>query len=176
MATNGLYELKNLLKAGARPNKYRIFLNSKGEGSATDDQMDILCKATSIPEAAIGVIDVYNQGRKLPIAGDKTYTSTWDVTFYNTQSLEIRAKMEQWMRSIDDVTEHTRDWQNNDQYMADMKVEQLDGQNQIKATYMLYNAWPSNISAVDLADDSNDTVSEFTVTFSFSHWDQTDPA
>jgi hypothetical protein len=171
MAINGLQELKNELKAGARPNKYRLHLPSIAGGPGAVQQ-DVLAKATSLPETAIGVIDVWNQGRKLPIAGDKTYTSTWDVTFYNTQALEIRGMMEDWMKSIDDVQGHTREWQFNGDYMQDLQVEQLDGQNGVTATYKIYNAWPSNISAVDLADDAQDTVSEFTVTFSYSHWEQ----
>jgi hypothetical protein len=171
MATNALYAIKEKLKAGARPNKYRLHLPSVEGGPSAEDQ-DILAKAASLPEASIGVIDVYNQGRKLPIAGDKTYSSTWDVTFYNTQALELRGMMEKWMKQIDDVHEHNREWQFNKEYMQDLKVEQLDGQNEVKATYEIYNAWPSNISSVDLADDAQDTVSEFTVTFTYSHWQQ----
>jgi hypothetical protein len=166
-----LQNIKRELKAGARPNKYRIKLNHLG-GGPSDDQMDILCKASSIPEATIGVIDVYNQGRKLPIAGDKSYGSTWDVTFYNTQALDIRNAFENWMRNIDDVESHYRNWQYNGEYMVDMQVEQLDGQNNTTSAYKLYNCWPSNITSVDLADDSNDTVSEFTVTITFSHWEK----
>jgi hypothetical protein len=56
--------------------------------------------------------------------------------------------------------------------MVDMQVEQLDGQNNTTSAYKLYNCWPSNITSVDLADDSNDTVSEFTVTITFSHWEK----
>ena len=172
MAKNGLYELKNELKAGARPNKYRIAINSKESSGPTEDQMDILCKAASLPEAAIGTIDVYNQGRKLVIAGDKTYTSAWDVTFYNTREMDIKNKMEEWMKRIDDVQSHNREWEENSEYMTDMEVHQLNGENIETAKYKLYNVWPSNISSVDLADDSQDTVSEFTVTFTYSHWEK----
>jgi hypothetical protein len=169
--SGALQTLKTTLKAGARPNKYKVHLPAK-KGGPDGTVQDTLCKAASLPEAAIGVIDVYNQGRKLPIAGDKTYTSTWDVTFYNTQALEIRGAIEDWMKAIDDVETHTREWQFNGEYMEDLQVDQLDGQNAVKASYKIYNAWPSNITSVELADDSNDMVSEFTVTFTFSHWEQ----
>jgi len=173
MAENGLQAIKRELKAGARPNKYRIHIDGLSKGKAIGaPKLDALVKATSIPEASIGVIEVWNQGRKLPIAGDKSYSNTWDLTFYNTEDLDIRASIEEWMKKIDDVEKHTREYLYNNDYMVDtMKLEQLDGKNQVKTTWTLYNVWPSNISSVEYADDSADTVSEFTVTFTFSHWE-----
>lgn len=166
-----LEKIKKELKAGARPNKYRIKVQNPA-GGPSEEQLDILCKATSIPEATVGVIEVYNQGRKLPIAGDKSYGSAWDITFYNTQKLDIRNAFEDWMKKIDDVQTHNREWEFNNEYMKDFQVAQLNGKDEIMSEYTLYNCWPSNITAVDLADDSQDTVSEFTVTITFSHWEK----
>ena len=164
-----LEKIKSTLKAGARPNKYAIVLDNIAGGPSAET-MNILCKATSLPEATIGVIDIFNQGRKLPIAGDKAYSNTWDVTFYNTRELAIRDAMNAWMELIDNAHSHYRAKQENSEYMRTLYVTQLDGQNKPTAEYTIFNAWPSSISAVDLADESNDTVSEFTVTFTFSDW------
>lgn len=166
-----LEKIKTNLKSGARPNKYMVTIPSDLVGIGTDI-LDILCKGASLPDATINAIQIYNQGRILPIAGDKSYTQTWDVTFYNTHDLAIRNGFEQWMKKIDDVQAHYRELENNNEYMKDLNVEQLDGKNQSTAKYKIYNAWPSVISSVDLADDAQDTVSEFTVTFSFSHWEK----
>ena len=49
-------------------------------------------------------------------------------------------------------------------------VRQFDyGGNEIYA-YTLYNAWPSDISTIDLSYDSTDTVEEFTVTWSYDYF------
>lgn len=160
--------LKGKLGTGARPNKYKIFINRVGDG----ETIDALAKAASLPDATIGVIELFSQGRKLPIAGDATYAGTWDVTFYNTADLGLKQLFEDWMNEIDSFKDNTRAVDNINDYIDTLQVQQLKGDNSIAATYVIHNAWPSAISAVDLADDANDTVSEFTVTFSYSHWER----
>jgi len=163
-------KLKTHLATGARANKYKVFIPIEG---ADDEKVDVLAKATTLPDATITPIEVWNQGRKLPIAGDATYAGTWDVTFYNSADLLIKSAVEDWMKSIDSVQDHTREKDAVGDYVIDMKVQQLDGKNSMVAEYTLYNCWPTAISAVDVADDAADTISEFTATFSFSHWVRT---
>ena len=58
--------------------------------------------------------------------------------------------------------------------MAHLTVKQLEkdataGGNVIRE-YKLWHAFPTNVSQIDLAYDSNDQVSEFTVEFQLSYW------
>lgn len=162
----GLYDLKSKLGHGARPNKYMITITRIG-GS----DISTLGKAASLPGKTIGMAEVWSQGRKLPLAGDTAF-DTWDVTFYNDEFLSIRSRVEAWMRDIDDVQYNGSPLPNISGYGADMFVEQLDRTGASSAgVYRFYNAWPTSISAVDLGSDTNDQVSEFTVTFAYSHWE-----
>lgn len=164
--------LKSALSAGARPNKYRIYMAIPGY-SGGDDVVDVLAKSTTLPDVTVGVIPVWNQGRKLNIAGDVAYSGTWDVTFYNTADLELKKAFEDWIKSIDDAQNDVRENDRIQDYVIDLVVQQLDGRNAPTASYILYNCWPSALSAVDLADDSADTISEFTATLTYSHWERT---
>jgi hypothetical protein len=72
----------------------------------------------------------------------------------------------------------------SDGYMQKMIVQQLrkDGTSGDDATgkgntvlreYTLRHAFPTSISQIDLAYDSNDQIEEFTVEFQYSYWTAT---
>jgi hypothetical protein len=160
--------LKDTLGLGARANKYRISLN------VADGQIeDVLCKATSLPDLTLGTVEVWNQGRKMFLAGETQFAGTWDVTFYNTSGLELRSVFIAKIETIDSYKTAQKSVSSNSEYMMDISVSQLDSLNNETAQYTLHNAFPTVISAVDLAADTADSVTEFTVTFAYSHWTQT---
>ena len=61
-----------------------------------------------------------------------------------------------------------------DGYMAHLFVKQLEKDGNLNGSmireYKLWHAFPTNISQIDLAYDSNDQISEFTVEFQLSYW------
>lgn len=157
--------LKSTLGLGARANKYRVNLPY-----TSAESMDVLAKATSLPDVTLGTIEVWHRGRKLLVAGEAQYAGTWDVTFYNTEDLNLRDIFVEEIERIDSyLTEQKSVGQNGD-YMKNLNVLQLDSKNNPTREFVLFNAYPTVVSTVDLASDSADTISEFTVTFAYSHW------
>lgn len=77
-------ELLNLVKAGARSNKYRIIFPFFSE------DIDILCNSTSSPGREMGTTEIFLKGRKFNIAGDMSDDGTWEFTIYNTPDLLVR--------------------------------------------------------------------------------------
>lgn len=169
-----LQKLKSTLGMGARANKYRITFGGAPVTLPSGDIIDTLCKGGSIPAKTIGTIEVFSQGRKLMLAGDASFENTWTLTFYNTQDLAIRKAFEDWMTFIDDFENHSRGASNdNNSYMSTgTRVAQLstNDNSTVTAEYEFHNMFPTNVSAVDLADETNDAVSEFTCDFAYSHW------
>ena len=168
---NVINELKSALGAGARPSKYRVTLSFPGGVSTSSNQRNIsvLAKATSFPSMTIGVIEVFNQGRKLPLPGDTTFTNTWNVTFYNTEDHNIRRDFVAWMASID----HYQDNKHSGvpaSLMVDASVVQLDSAGNETAKYTFHNLFPSEVAEITLGADTIDAVQEFDVTFTFSDW------
>lgn len=168
---NVINELKSALGAGARPSKYRVTLSFPGGVSTSSNQRNIsvLAKAASFPSMTIGVIEVFNQGRKLPLPGDTTFTNTWNVTFYNTEDHNIRRDFVAWMASID----HYQDNKHSGvpaSLMVDASVVQLDSAGNETAKYTFHNLFPSEVAEITLGADTIDAVQEFDVTFTFSDW------
>ncbi|MFK5882911.1 MAG: phage tail protein [Candidatus Izemoplasma sp.] len=125
------------------------------------------CKAAQIPSETMGVINVPFNGRQTKIAGDRTY-EPWTVTFMLTDDLQARADLYDWLRSINDAESNVSGPPSS--YRRDITVTAL---NQSGApagkVWNLVDGWPSNVSAIELSFDSQDTISELPVTFEFDH-------
>lgn len=179
---NKLAELKSALGAAARPNKYRINFSIPAAVPTTSNQgtIDTLCKAAVFPSVSVGQIEVFNQGRKLIIPGDTTYTNTWTLTFYQTEDHAIRKDMLAWMKAADHFQDNSHSG-NPTALMGELSVEQLDSAGNPTVKYTFHNVFVQEVGEVSLGDDQVDTPMEFDVTFSFTDWvvgdgEKNDPA
>lgn len=164
-------ELKSALGSAARANKYRINFSIPAAVPVKSDlsTADVLCKATSFPSMTVGQIEVWNQGRKLPIPGDTSFTTTWTVTFYNTEDHALRKDLISWMVAADHFQTNTHSGQPNS-ILGELSVEQLDSAGNPTVRYTFHNVFVQEVAEITLGDDTQDTAMEFDVTFSFSDW------
>jgi hypothetical protein len=170
---------------GVKPNMFSIDiqwpnggLTSGTPADATEkDLINLLCKSAALPASNLGVIEVPFRGRTVKIAGDRTF-DTWTATFFNDKDMKIRAYFESWLESMNT---HEGNYSPNfiptketDGYMAEVKVKQLEKHGaqggQVLREYNLRHAFPTNVSQIDLAYDSNDQIEEFSVEFQYSYW------
>ena len=148
-----------------------------GTGVSDKDLVDVLCKSAALPASNLGVIEVPFRGRTVKIAGDRTF-DTWTATFFNDKDMKIRSYFEAWLESMNT---HEGNYAPNfvptkgtDGYFAEVRVKQLEKHGevggQVLRQYILKHCFPTNVSQIDLAYDSNDQVEEFTVEFQYSYW------
>lgn len=168
---NKLAELKAAVGAGARANKYRVNFAVPAVVPVTSNlqNVDALCKGSTFPSVTIGQIEAFNQGRKLVIPGDTTYTNTWSLTFYNTEDHALRKDMISWMKSADHFQNNTHSG-NPTALMGELSVEQLDSAGNPTAKYTFHNVFVQEVSELLVGDDQIDTLQEFDVAFSFTDW------
>ena len=178
MATNNVSTILQTINQGIKPNMFSVDINFPGGSDFTngDKQLtNILCKSAALPGSNLGVIEVPFRGRTVKIAGDRTF-DTWTATFFADSNMEIRALFEDWANSINSHEANTAERflpnSGSTGYMADLFVSQLEKDDQVGGsvirTYQLHHCFPTNVSAIDLAYDSNDQVSEFTVEWQYS--------
>ena len=179
MATNNVSTFLSTINQGIKPNMFSVDISfpSGGDFANTDkDLTNILCKSAALPGSNLGVIEVPFRGRTVKIAGDRTF-DTWTATFFADANMEIRGLFEEWANSINthEANTATRFLPNTTGetgYMADLFVSQLEKDDQkggsVIRTYQLHHCFPTNVSAIDLAYDSNDQISEFTVEWQYS--------
>jgi len=164
-------DLKNALGAGGRVNKYKVKFSippSVPTKSNLQDT-DVLCKASQFPGVTITPIEVFNQGRKLVIPGDTNYENTWTLTFYNTEDHALRRDLISWMKSADDFQKNEHSGNITD-IMGQLSVVQLDSKAQETVTYTFHNVWVTSVDAVELSDDTDGNIQEWTANFAFSDW------
>lgn len=172
---------------GVKPNMFQVELAFPASGVGADNTKavsnedialsNLLCKSAALPGSNLGVIEVPFRGRTVKIAGDRTF-DTWSPTFIVDKNMKTRSLFEQWMESINGHAGNTADLitpDNSAGYTADIFVHQLEkGKAPDEAIYIrsykLWYAFPTNVSQIDLAYDSNDQIEEFSVEFQYSYW------
>ena len=89
----------------------------------------------------------------------------------------LRSYFEKWLEKINSHELNNAPLftpNNSDGYMATIGVKQLRKDTTTSGTvlrhYDLYHAFPTSVSQIDLAYDSNDQIEEFTVEFQYSDW------
>ena len=178
MSTNNVSTFLSTINQGIKPNMFAVDISfpAGGDFGTTDKSLtNILCKSAALPGSNLGVIEVPFRGRTVKIAGDRTF-DTWTATFFADSNMEIRGLFEDWANSINSHEGNTAERflpnQGTTGYMADLFVSQLEKDDQVGGsvirTYQLHHCFPTNVSAIDLAYDSNDQISEFTVEWQYS--------
>jgi hypothetical protein len=168
MADFSISDFKSKLSVGARPNLFRVSI--QGFSGVTNlSDVTLQCKAAAIPSYTIGVIEVPFRGRRVKVPGDRTFAD-WTITVINDPEQNIRAFFDDWMAYINDnnfTSNQIR--QSSGDYTSTIVVEHLTSSGGVSRKYTLENAFPNDVSAIDLSYDSSDTIEEFTVSFQYTH-------
>ena len=170
---------------GVKPNQFSVEIPFANVGVAADtDLTNLLCKSAALPGSNLGVIEVPFRGRTIKIAGDRTF-DTWSATFFNDKTMQTRSLFEAWLNTINSHNENAGansqlGGTGGNRYDVDIKVIQEErnapGAEPTKLrTYLLKYAFPTSVSQIDLAYDSNDQIEEFTVEFQYSYWQVQEP-
>jgi len=179
MASSNVSSFLQTIGQGVKPNMFLIDVQFPQQiALETEDQnlTNILCKSAALPGSNLGVIEVPFRGRTVKIAGDRTF-DTWTTTFFNDKDFKLRSFFEQWANSINTHEGNTAPLftpDNTNGYMADLGVKQLEKdaseEGAILREYTLKYCFPTNVSSIDLAYDSNDQIEEFTVEWQYSYF------
>lgn len=168
-----LSQFNTQIADAARPNQFTVTFTPPS--GVTIPNSSLLCKSGAIPGMTIGVIEVPVQGgRRIKLPGDRTFAE-WTATFIADPQLGIRAGFEKWMSGIansDYNTDQKASGLISGDYKQTIVVQQLNakGDPVNGGTYTLKEAFPTDISAIDLSYDTTDAIEEFTVTFQFTYF------
>jgi hypothetical protein len=154
-------DFKSALKNGYRPNLYQM------EVIGMPEKFVFLCKATQLPGKNIGIVEAPYLGMKAKIAGDVTYEDL-SVTVIMDTDFAVRTAIEQWMQTI--KANEAALGLDTALYKRIGTVIALDNDNNEIAEYQFIGMWPSSIAPVDLSYETNDTLAEYVITFTYDYW------
>jgi len=182
------FAAEGLPYGGARASLFEVFLTLPA-GIAEPNaeyQFRFVCKAASIPASTLGTVEVPYFGRKVKMAGNRTFDN-WTVTIMNDEDFLVRNAFEKWSSFINSHKNNLRD--------SSTIFENGLGSYRTKATvyhhaktgifaggttsgdaaiptreYTFVNIFPVSVSNIDLAWETTDAIEEFTVEFAYDYW------
>jgi len=169
------FKSQGLVYGGARPALFQIFVEPPpaiGLSAASRRKINFLARASSLPEMTVGSVDIPYFGRKIKIAGDRTFND-WSVTVMNDEDFGVRSMMEKWSNAINRLVSNTR--QSDviiENYKAPgIEVIQYSKDGSILRSYQIIGAFPTTIEAIALDWDTTNQVETFTVNFAYDYWE-----
>lgn len=154
-------DFKAALTNGFRPNLYQM------EVMGMPEKFVFLCKATQIPGKNIGIVEAPYLGMKAKIAGDVTYEDL-SVTVIMDNDFAVRTALETWMQTV--KANEAAIGLDAALYKRIGTIIPLDNSGNEITEYTFVGLWPSSIAPVDLSYETNDTLAEYVVTFTFDYW------
>jgi hypothetical protein len=160
-----------MIGGGARANQFRVelaFPSYVQAGALVGLNSQFLCKAAQLPASTVDNTQVFYRGRPVNFAGERTF-QPWTITVYNDTTFTIRNAMERWS---DGVLNHgqTNGRVNPRDYQVDLLVYQLDRNGATVKSYKFVDAYPTNITAINLDYETNNQLETFEVEFTYNYW------
>tara|TARA_Y100000004_G_scaffold150580_1_gene172893 strand:+ start:34 stop:642 length:609 start_codon:yes stop_codon:yes gene_type:complete len=165
-----------LTQGGVRTN---LFIVEGKIGANTSNKTRFLVKAAALPPSTLGTIAIPYRGRQVKIPGDRTF-DTWTLSVLMDGDYELRNKFEAWQQLINGNEDNVPDVSGgfftsagsgfNTDVFCEWKISSLNRQGNAIKTYSMVGAFPTDISSVELSNDSTDTIGEFTVTMQYQYW------
>jgi hypothetical protein len=164
----------HLQLGGARPTLFQVILSS----TFTPDLKDIapfMIMATSLPGSTIPPIEVGYWGRKIKVAGDRTFDD-WSVQVMNDEDFKVRHALELWHNKINSLAGNRNTaGASPTTYKFQADVHQYAKTGDIVRTYRFYGLFPTQISPIELSWDSTNQIETFQTTFSYDWYEVTAP-
>lgn len=166
-----------LTGGGARPTLFRVVLTAPAYVGFPTEEFSLLAKASSLPGSSTGLIEVSYWGRKIKLAGDRSFAD-WTVTVINDENFNLRNAFEKWSNSIasystlDGAQRVGGATSNPNSYIGQAIIQQFSKEGEVAKEYKLVNVWPADIGQIEVSWEANNQIEEFQVTF---HFDKFDP-
>lgn len=169
------FKTNGLTLGGARPSLFQVNLSLPDALFASSfnasNKFTFTCRASSIPASSVASFDVPYFGRKIKLAGDRTFAD-WNVTIMNDEDFTVRQMFEAWSSLINEHESNIKQVAANSYKTADAVVRQFSKKGDIlnNSQYTFIGMFPTEISAMDLDWDATNAVQTFNVTFAYDYW------
>jgi len=172
------FKSKGLINGGARPSLFDVTITPPaGLGISGLENIQFLARATQLPAMTIQSVDVPYFGRKIKVAGDRTFAD-WSITVMNDEDFKVRAAFEAWSNKINTIISNVNLAGNAPgTYKTDAIVNQYSkgGKDTTQAvplrSYKFVGIFPTQIDAINLDWDTTNQIETFDVTFAYDYWE-----
>lgn len=157
-----------------RPNQFVVtlqFPNFVTDGRDQALRSQFLCRATSLPASTVAPIPVFYNGRAFNVAGEREF-QPWTVAIYN-EDFQLRNALLRWSNGINNINNNSGYIMPKD-YQIGVTVSQLNRNGSVLKSVQLVNAFPVDVSAIELDWENNAQIEMFQTTFVYDWYHETD--
>jgi hypothetical protein len=172
---------------GTRQNRFKITGNVGALGqrtkSSTFTNNSFYVRTASIPNSTLGGIPINYRGRTVVYPGERAY-SPWVITVLDDMpnaKTKLFEAFHVWSNHINNHNSNktgtsTKQLDPKSHFATDWTVDQLDtnGTTVIRQ-FTLHNCWPQTVGDLSLDMGADNTLSSFSVTMFYSHYEITTP-
>lgn len=165
------FKTQGLSRGGARPNLFQVDITPPTAvlTPGVREKLSLTCQAASIPPSQIGTVEVGYFGRKIKLAGDRTFPD-WTVTILNDEDFLVRSMFEQWSNLMNSHVSNLKLVPNNEYKTNDAIVTQFAKNGAVIRQYSFSGIYPVDVSAMENNWDAQNTIQTFSVTFAYDYW------
>lgn len=158
---------------GAKSSLFQVQITNPVNGLG-DIKTPFMVQAAALPESTLGTIEVPYFGRKVKLAGDRTFAE-WTVTIINDEDFVIRNAMEEWMANINAHQGNTRQFNSASpgEYKSQAQIIQYSKSGDPIREYTFNGLFPTSVAAITMDWNNTDDIERFDVTFQYDYWDVT---
>jgi hypothetical protein len=164
---------RGLEYGGARPSLFEVRLYPPGAvqlDASSVQKFSFMCQAANLPPATMSSIDVPYFGRKIKVAGERTFQD-WSLTIMNDEDFKVRALFEKWSNSLNSLESNLRkSGLDTENYKADLDVIQYAKDGEIIRSYTIIGAFPTDVSGIEVNWSSTGAVQTFTTSLAYDYW------
>jgi len=186
------FKSKGLTLGGARSSLFTceiVFPPGANIQTGVNSKFTFSCRAAELPAMTIGTVEVPYFGRRIKIAGDRTFAD-WTATIMNDEDWAVRSAFEAWQNAINEMVGNVRVNQfvnelpssqgpvgpqpgqgiTGASYKQTVSITQFGkGGNEV-AKYQLIGAYPTDLGAITLDWDNQNQIETFPVTIAYDYW------
>lgn len=153
------FKAQAISRGGYRPTLFEV------EATYIGNQFNFLCTTSQVPALTVNPIEVGYFGRKIKIAGDRTYAE-WTTSVLVEEDFGARDALERWSMDINRGDTNTRALV-GEEYKRPVRVKLYGKDGSVIRVYQLEGCWPTDVGTIELDWDSNDTIGRYDVTWAF---------
>lgn len=174
---------------GARPSLFAITFTTPAGiteltgASAATSKLSYQGTSTEIPAATLGIVEVGYFGRKIKVAGDRTFAD-WTVNMICDEDMISRSFFEAWSNGINELEANVRETSAMNEggsgasagdptqsgYKVDMQITQYGKDGAPIRGYSMIGAWPVEVGAITVDWDNQNQYIKFPVRFAYDYW------
>ena len=165
------FKQQGLYGGGARSSLFQVEMTLPAPLQAfntTLRKFSFTCRAASIPASTVGQVEVPYFGRKIKLAGDRTFAD-WSVTVMNDEDYAVRKMFETWSNLLNDNESNLKGVRFNG-YKSGAIVKQFAKTNEIIGAYTFVGLFPTEISAMELDWETTNSIQTFSVSLAYDYW------